>query len=350
MVMSIIVGPERTQASSTRNNKPPAPSPSSSTSHSTIPADPFDRRILDYVGGERIGFAVRSWTLVNDITKAMKPSSEAERRRIVKALLQRLKLLLHSKVIRRAGRHHIYLHVEGQPAPQSPFTRNIPRRRRRVRRRQVSRLRAASLATAQVSASASLCVSHPSQFSDNAHTASFPAKLTAKTTSIESRKTKSAPAPTPAHPDDVRSPQLRAPSLAVRFMLRLALLRCGSQLARWRWLEPRKWTGYLHGERCWVGRRVMMSDGMRGAIIDARRGVARVFADERLTIAESRLRKLHERELVLLKLPQAVLLGSLKRGRNERPSQRKAEACRRNGCCPVRPGSRPRGRPRKPVP
>lgn len=47
------------------------------------------------------------------------------------------------------------------------------------------------------------------------------------------------------------------------------------------------------------------------------------------------------------KNPHAVLLGSLKRGRKEAPSQKKREACRLNGCKPPRSGSRPRGRPRK---
>jgi len=45
-------------------------------------------------------------------------------------------------------------------------------------------------------------------------------------------------------------------------------------------------------------------------------------------------------------LPEAVLLGSLKRGKWERASTAKAAASRRNGAMPVKPGSRPRGRPR----
>lgn len=43
----------------------------------------------------------------------------------------------------------------------------------------------------------------------------------------------------------------------------------------------------------------------------------------------------------------AACLGSLKAGRKERPSEAKRLACRANGCRPPRPGSRPRGRPRR---
>jgi hypothetical protein len=46
------------------------------------------------------------------------------------------------------------------------------------------------------------------------------------------------------------------------------------------------------------------------------------------------------------KNPAAVLLGSRKRGIKERPSVTKASAARHNGNLPVRPGSRPRGRPK----
>jgi len=47
------------------------------------------------------------------------------------------------------------------------------------------------------------------------------------------------------------------------------------------------------------------------------------------------------------RLPEAVLLGQLKRGVKEVASAAKAAASRSNGRLPPRPGSRPRGRPRK---
>lgn len=346
MSLSIFIAPAQPRTSSMRNLPPPAAAASVQTvTARTNFDDPFDQRIHGYLL-ERVGFAIKSWTMLNAITAGLNPRSEPERRRVVKALLQRLKLLLHCGVVRRAGRVHVYLHVDGQPAPLSPFSRNIPRRRRRIRRKQVLPKRAASVATAHNSTSASAPSSVACQLNQTAAVQSVTTSPPAISANGEPWKTKSASAPAPVHPDNLPSPQLRAPSPAVKVMLRIALLQCGSQLARWRWLEPRKWTGYLHGERCWRGRRVLMSDGMRGAIIDVRRGVARVFADGRISIADSRLRRLHEREVVLLKLPQAVLLGSLKRGKTERPSEAKLAAARRNGSRPVRPGSRPRGRPR----
>ncbi|HEY6180863.1 MAG TPA: hypothetical protein VIW67_01390, partial [Terriglobales bacterium] len=48
----------------------------------------------------------------------------------------------------------------------------------------------------------------------------------------------------------------------------------------------------------------------------------------------------------VLKSPAAVLLGSLKRGIKEQPSEKKRLACRRNGLRPCKPGRR-RGRPKK---
>lgn len=346
MALSIFIAPENPFASSTRNN--PMPSPVTSVSSVASPphfTEPYDQRIRDYLT-ERSGFAIRTWTMLNAITAAEKPRSEAERRRIMRKLLERHKLLLHAGAIRRSGRLHVYLPVAGQPAPLNPFMRNIPRRRRRIRRKQVFAKRPVSVATAHISASASAPPSLPPQLNQTAAVQCVPASSPAISAKSEPGKTKSAPAPALVHPDTVCEPLVPAPGLAQRIMLRIALLQCGAQLARWRWLPPKKWTGYLHGERCWVGQRVLMTDGMRGALLSARRGKATVFADSRRYLAESRVRELREQEVVLLKLPQAMLLGFLKRGKKERPSEAKRAAARRNGSRPVRPGSRPRGRPR----
>jgi hypothetical protein len=51
-------------------------------------------------------------------------------------------------------------------------------------------------------------------------------------------------------------------------------------------------------------------------------------------------------DVVRVNNPWAVILGRLRRGTRERPSSRKAEAARRNGRRPCRPGKH-RGRPRK---
>ncbi len=348
MALSIIVGPEQPRGSGPRNI--PTPPPTATAPPVVCPtrfADPFDQRILDYAR-ERVGFAVKSWTMVNAITNSLKPSSEAERRRIVKALLQRLKSLLHSRVVRRAGRYHVFLHVEGQPAPLSPFTRNIPRRRRRVRRKQVLRQGAASLATAHLPTSASASPSQASQLSNSASAQSFTASPPANTAINELSKTKSAQAPgleVQAGPT-LERPAAKGAGLAAGIKQRIASFQAGAKLARHRQQAPKKWTGYVHRQRCWRGRRVFVAGVIGGELLLARRGVVYVFADEPVTITGGQYWKLKEHQVVLSKLPEAVLLGAQKRGKKERPSERKAEACRRNGACPVRPGSRPRGRPR----
>jgi len=51
-------------------------------------------------------------------------------------------------------------------------------------------------------------------------------------------------------------------------------------------------------------------------------------------------------EIELIPVPAAQMLGRLKKGVKEKPSKKKAAACRRNGSMPCRPGCR-RGRPRK---
>jgi hypothetical protein len=51
-------------------------------------------------------------------------------------------------------------------------------------------------------------------------------------------------------------------------------------------------------------------------------------------------------EVQVHRVPEAQILGHLKAGVRERPSARKAAACRANGKCPCRPGKR-RGRPPK---
>ncbi len=351
MVLSFFVSPERPEPSSTGNNNTPAVALSSQSSAARQPeaVDPLDRHILDYVDGERLGFAVRSWTLVNEIAKAMKPSSEAERRRIVRVLLLRLKLLLHSKVIRRAGRHHIYLHVDGQPAPLSPFTRNIPRRRRRIRRRQVFAQRPGSTTTAQIPTATSVQSSQPSLPSNAAPLQAISAEAQATPANAEPPESKSA--------EDImvegavsfvtQSTKADSTRLAANIKRRIASLKAGSRLARHRWSRRKIWTGYVNGVRCWRGRRVQLPDGVGAEVMVARRGKVLVFADRRASILASRFRAVTAEQLVVCKMPEAVLLGERKRGKKERPSEAKEAACRRNGACPVRPGNRPRGRPRK---
>ena len=138
-------------------------------------------------------------------------------------------------------------------------------------------------------------------------------------------------------------------------LLRVAASQAGQVLAIRRRLaarrhgpDDRKWTGFVFGrKRSWVGQKVVLPDQSVGWIKQAQAGVVCV----RTTVTDPLDGAVHDYlEATALKpyrLPEAVLLGSLKRGKLERKSAAKAAASRRNGTMPSKPGSRPRGRPRK---
>lgn len=108
----------------------------------------------------------------------------------------------------------------------------------------------------------------------------------------------------------------------------------------------RPWTGWLHGKHLRRDDLVILPDGRVGRIYGAVRGSVIVWKDP---IPETGLPAeiFRAEDLRAYKNPHAVVLGSLKRGSKEAPSNAKREACRRNGSKPPRPGSRPRGRPRE---
>jgi len=108
--------------------------------------------------------------------------------------------------------------------------------------------------------------------------------------------------------------------------------------------RDRRYTGVIDGRRRPVGQLVKLPTGQIAKLLGVIRGRAFVTWDDPQTIEGSRVAMAAARNLTILKNPAAVLLGSRKRGAKERPSTKKAASCRRNGCCPVRPGSRPRGR------
>jgi hypothetical protein len=112
--------------------------------------------------------------------------------------------------------------------------------------------------------------------------------------------------------------------------------------------DDRKWTGFIFGrKRAWVGQPVILPDQSVGWVKRVQGGcacvrTAKVDAEDGPIhdyMAVTRLRR--------YKLPEAVLLRQMKRGKKERPSAVKAAASRRNGAMPPKPGHRPRGRPRK---
>ena len=118
------------------------------------------------------------------------------------------------------------------------------------------------------------------------------------------------------------------------------------RLAAHRWELSFRFTHRLHGKRVRAHQAVLLPDGREARLVASLKGTVVVCVGDVLRLDENEILRRREHELRLIKNSSAVALGRRKLGRRERPSERKADASRRNGACPVRPGSRPRGRPR----
>ena len=110
---------------------------------------------------------------------------------------------------------------------------------------------------------------------------------------------------------------------------------------------PRVYTGRVGNRRGWRKMPLILPNGAVGTLICALRGFAAVAWHDPFALQSNRIDYFRVSELVRFRTPAAVLLGSRKRGVTEKRSKKKARAARSNGRCPVRPGSRRRGRPRK---
>jgi hypothetical protein len=108
----------------------------------------------------------------------------------------------------------------------------------------------------------------------------------------------------------------------------------------------RKWTGWLHGEHCWRGRRIVLPNGEVAPLLWCSRGRVLLQNSRDLPFRDwLAWAARREHEVRVYKHPSAIALGQRKKGLRECPSEQKSEAARRNGRQPVRKGSRPRGRP-----
>jgi hypothetical protein len=125
-----------------------------------------------------------------------------------------------------------------------------------------------------------------------------------------------------------------------------------SALARLPRNQPRKPTGWLHGQHCWRRRLLVLPDGEVAPLYWCCRGRVLLagYRDDPLVDENTEFIKhllwavRREKDVRLYKHPEAVLLGRQKRGVRERPSALKAAAARANGRQPPGPGRR-RGRP-----
>ena len=111
--------------------------------------------------------------------------------------------------------------------------------------------------------------------------------------------------------------------------------------------DLRRWTGFVFNRRrAWVGQPVVLPNQSVGWIKQAQAGMVCVRTSVMDPLEGAVHDYLEAAALKPYRLPEAVLLGSLKRSMKERTSAVKSAASRRNGAMPPRPGRRPRGRPR----
>jgi hypothetical protein len=299
--------------------RPAVPTPTKAALHPAL-REFHDFRI-SYFMRERTGEVVPLWNLVNHVVALDRPASEQECRRITLLVLERVKALLKGGFLSRWGRKHVTL--AGTVTEKPPRRYVVRRRRKRLSRAQTPiappvRAPVAAEATAQNTceqhqpAVERACAEHPCIAAGEKKTESVTHGCIEATT-------------------------------------REQLAAAASQMAKLPRKRPRTWTGWIGGSHCWRGRKVILPDGRVEEVYAAHRGLVG------LAIPQSG--NFHPRELLFradqLRLwshPAAVALGQAKHGVKERPSLKKAEAARRNGCCPPRSGSRPRGRPRMDAP
>ena len=124
-------------------------------------------------------------------------------------------------------------------------------------------------------------------------------------------------------------------------------------LATRRWHDPpppratRIWTGVLAVKRAWRGQPVVLRDKSIGYIFGIQRGWAFLWKPSPFVVGERENFLVRVEQIKPYRLPSARRLGRCKRGVKEQPSARKQVTCRANGAQTVRPGRRPRGRPRR---
>jgi hypothetical protein len=278
------------------------------------------------------------WELVNDLARRQDPDDRNAERRCRLEYLYELKALLKAGAIHRLGRKCVCLpeHVpvnservetgEHGSDKHSEY-RHLPGRLGRQYRTAGKPATGFDLfKTFQTERKQPISTSEPERHdSDKTQTASAPAYALATTT--------------------VTNPATTGADVTVRAD-RESISQAARGLAAKRG-KKKRWTGWLHGERCWRGRLVILPDGEVAPLLWCSRGRVLLLNDRDLDFADYlRWGRRREEEVLLSKCPEAALLGSLKRGVRERPSLSKAAAARQNSRLPAKPGSRPRGRPR----
>ncbi len=256
--------------------------------------DDLDTQLVQAID-ENGRYGAPIWSILNWVAGSQKPACRAEARSLRLQGWQRLKLLLHSKLLFRIGRKCVS--TVRLPAPT-------------VRRRQPSR----SGSTANNLGDEGKSISPKHLISNSS------SELLAGAT-------------TPAIASETE--------IATSF---ISASEAGRALARLRRHQPRKWTGWLHGRHFWRGRPVILPGGEVAPVMWCRRGKLLLQNDADLPFRTWLLwAAWREEQVQVFKDPAAVALGKRKLGVRERPSLLKAATARANGKMPARRGRR--GRP-----
>lgn len=316
MVISIIVGPEQPPASSTGNKpKPLPPLCQRLGEHCT---ELIDYRLLYRLHHQTEPEHI--WSLISKVVALEKPRSRRRRDQWRLFAYERLKMMLRVGIAERLQRHYVRI---GPLIPEwsreMGSARLRPVGRRPSRRSEMRKpLRIGHHLQVPVVENQNRIPPAAVPIIQHAHREPDGPVTTNQTT--------------PSQPQTVASVDI---GLAAK------------RLAAHRWDLSYRFTHRLHGQRVRAHQAVLVPDGREGRVVAALRGTVIVCVGDVLRLGQSEILRLREHELRMTKNSSAVALGRKKLGRRERPSKRKAEACRRNGCRPVRAGSRPRGRPRK---
>jgi hypothetical protein len=303
--------------------------------------DPLDERIIGTVADSG---PIHVWRLLNQLTEDDEPTNRAAGRAARQSLWQRVKRLIHEKRLFYSGRNSVALtKTDRTNWPSSP-----PRVRRKA-----ANQRARWGAQDGTPRERGSGPSSPARVAPLCERQQVGDELEVADSSNAGRPT-TAKCAEPPNGEATASPKLGAPRSAsqqVRDELEVAgratgdamerrnrdgISRAASALASLPRRQPRRWTGWLSTSvRGYRDQRVTLPDGRVWFLYGAIRGKAIVTPDRGRLMGgfdePFRWAVMPANQVVPVKNEAARLLGSMKRGRKERPSLRKQEAARRNG-------------------
>jgi hypothetical protein len=296
-MLTIIIAPE----SAPQIFRPPPLTPPTPTAPRL---DWIDELLLERL---RDAGTCKTWSLLNSLTDEQGPRDRVDGRMQRLRFLDRLKRLRALGLMFSFGRNNL---SDTKPS----------KRRSTVRRRRPTVAKSASLTA----------VSAP--------TKSWVQEARRHDNQGQSQMDKETSAPNPPEPD---VEQTESAEEAQR------ISEAASALAHLPRNQPRKMTGWLHGQHCWRGRLLVLRDGEVAPLNWSSRGRVLLLNYKNMEVPDFlRWGAIREDDVRFHKSPEAVLLGSRKAGVKEQPSIRKQAAARANGCAPCRDG-RKRGRPPK---